>query len=159
MVRANVKMRVNFYRGLYSSPNSISTNVVLGHLDLNFQCQTFETLASLKRWELPQTCRLRLLRTLTFAMEWRHWTGCTTWHLYKLLRLRMICLDANISETMRAGLKCIPWLLWMLIFAIEWHDWECCTSQPWTKFSLSTIWNVNSSENARANAKYMLYDF
>ena len=39
----------DFYGGRHSPPNGISANVVHGDLDLNFQDQTFDTLASRKR--------------------------------------------------------------------------------------------------------------
>ena len=66
---------------------------------------------------------MRLLRTLTFAIEWHHCTCWSTWPWHEFSRSAFF--DVNISDTMRASIKCVLWLLQMLIFAIEWHDCEC----------------------------------
>ena len=58
MMRVSIKTHstgMTFYESWYSSPNGITTNVVLGDHDLNFQGQTFETLISRKRREIEQT--------------------------------------------------------------------------------------------------------
>ena len=53
-MRDNVKVCENVYRGWHSPPNHITPNSIIGYNDLNFQCQTSETLISGKRWELAQ---------------------------------------------------------------------------------------------------------
>ena len=61
----------NMYRFLYLPSTGIIGNVVLCDLELHFQCRNNEMLQiSLKRWELEQKCKKRLLKIWIFTNEW-----------------------------------------------------------------------------------------
>ena len=66
-----------------------------------------------------------------------------------------VCYNLSHSSHRSDKKKCTKMAFVDFDFAIEWRHCENSTSWPWPTFLRSQIWNVNSSQMARASVKML----